>query len=73
MRRGCGEVHQEQGHHHRPERRSVDAEDEGVVLGEEREAGEGGPDHPAEVELGRRERDGAEQVLAGTRSGTMAW
>ena len=60
---GGGQPEQHQGHDHRGERGGVDPEDHRVVVREEREPGQRGPDDPAEVELGGRERDGAEQVL----------
>ena len=44
-----------------------------VVVGQQDQSGQGRPDDPAQVELGRRQRHRPEQILGGTRSGTMAW
>ena len=52
----------------RCKRQGVDPEDEGVVLAEEQQAGQGGPDDPAQVVLGRRQRDGTEQVQVTARA-----
>ncbi len=64
-----GEADEQQGDQDGTERQGVDPEDEGVVLAEEQQAGHGGPDDPAQVVLGRRQRDGTEQVLGGHQVG----
>ena len=40
-----------------------------VVVGQQSQAGQRGADDPAQVELGRRQRDGGEQVLGGDEVG----
>ncbi len=52
-----------EGDHDRREGRRVDAEDDRVVVGEQREPGQRRAHHPAEVELCRGQRDRAEQVF----------
>ena len=68
-RTGAGSRHQHQGDDHGPEGEGVDAEDDGVIAGEQDQPGDGRADDPAEVELRRRERHRPEQVGFGHQVG----
>ena len=58
-----GQSDHDQGDHHGGEGGGVDAEHQAVVVGQERQAGEGRSDHPPQVELGRRQGHRTEEVL----------
>ena len=61
--------HEEEGDDHREEGGRVQREGERVAAEGDDNPGESRPHHATEVELGRRERDGGEQVVLGDEVG----
>ena len=61
--------HEEQRDDHREERGRIQREGERVAAQRDDHSREGRPHHATEVELGRRERDGGEQVVLGDEVG----